>query len=513
MRAKRALWTVASGELLTAVMLGVGFVATPLLLRWLGDERFGAVETATAWGGLVALCELGLGNALRPLLAIAFGKRDRNKVRALTIAGIKAYVRVTLVMLCVGLVLLAAITRVVPVHPASMWDLRVGWGIGLIGVVFTPLIPFQILLEANQQGYWINAGLLVQSLLITIGSLILAWAGWGIAGQSLATLLGALVFNIIVFWKAIRFVPNAAQDLERIATNDPEWREIWNLNWPTFAFNLCGRVSFLADSAIVAAFMSPALVVPFYVTQRLAALGSRELCGLGTASWAGLVELHAQGQRQLFNARLAELTRLISILGVACLVPVVAYSHHFVTLWVGSQRYGGDLLVVAAAVNGLLLAIFSLWGWCINGTGQIRAIMPGLVAQTIINVSFSVILTVKLGMVGPVLGTLVGFIAVSSWYFPWLLRRLFETSLMELFKATVLPLISGIPFALMVWWMARALPPWGWIDMGIEMGGAATVYLLSWWLIGLSSVEKELWLQRARALMPRSFYYVPQSSD
>ena len=494
-------------------MLGVGFVATPLLLRWLGDERFGAFETAIAWCGFVSICELGLRDALRPLLAIAFGKRDQNKVRALIIAGIKAYVRVTLVMLCVGVALLSVIARLVPVHRGFIWDLHVGWGIGLIGIVFTPLIPFHALLEANQQSYWVNAGLLAQSLSITIGALLLAWAGWGITGQFVATLFGALAFNGVVLWKALRLLPNAAKDLARSAATPPEWREIWNLNWPTFVFNLCGRVSFLTDSAIVAAFMSPALVVPFYVTQRLAVLGSRELCGIGTASWAGLVELHAQGQQHLFNARLSELTRLISILGVAVLVPIVAYNHHFVTLWVGSQRYGGELLVLAAAASGLLLAIFSLWGWCINGTGHIRAVMPGLVAQTVINVSFSVILTVKLGLIGPVLGTLVGFIAVSSWYFPWLLHRLFETSLVELFKATALPLISGIPFALMVWWMSRALPPRGWIDMGIEMIGAAAVYLLSWWLIGLSSVEKELWSQRARTLMPRSFYYVPQSSD
>ncbi len=159
-------------------------------------------------------------------------------------------------------------------------------------------------------------------------------------------------------------------------------------------------------------------------------------------------------------------------------------------------------MTVIAATDCFLQAIFSLWGWCISGTGRVAQIMPGMIAQTALNFALSLILTFKFGFLGPVLGTLAGFAAVSSWYLPWLLHRLFQTSPVELAAAALLPLLSGIPFGTIVWWFSRSLPPRGWLDLSAEMGLCGLLYLASWWLIGLSPVEKQLWWRRAHALVP-----------
>ena len=506
MRARRSIWTFLSGEVSTVIILLVALFATPLLLRWLGDERYGAVEAATDWLAYISLLEFGIGGALLPLMARALAQRDQRQVGTLLVAGIRAYLLVTVLMVAAGLLLVAIIPKVLPVGPSLANDLRIGCAIGVIAIGFAPLMPFRTLLEADQRGYLIHAALLLQSLLITAVSLILAWAKWGISGQFVAILLGILVFNAVMLQQCLRRFSGLSRSVTGPIRETVEWKEIWSLNWPSFAFNLCGRVGLLTDNIIIGGLLSPALVVPFFLTQRLAIMTQHELQGIGNASWAALAELQVQGNTGVFNLRLIELTRLVAILAAASLVPIAVYDHNFVALWVGHQRFGGDALSIIAALNAFLLAIFSLWGWCIYGTGRVRMIMPGLIAQTVINFSLSIILTLKLGLIGPVLGTLAGFVSVSIWYLPMLLHGCFATSPMELFKASALPIVSAVPFAAAVWWMSRAFPVTGWFDMALQTSLAALAYLALWWMVGLSAGEKELWLSRVRGLVPGSSY-------
>jgi O-antigen/teichoic acid export membrane protein len=506
MRVTRSIWTFASSQLLSAVTLTLALAATPMLLRWLGDERFGAVEAATDWIGYISLLEFGVGGALLPLLAGAVAHHDDAKVTALVAAGARAYLMLAVLMVVPAVLLVAGIVKVLPVGPHLSGDLRMGCVIGLLTIMLLPLAPLRILLEAAQRGYLVNLALLSQSILITLVSLLLAWAKWGIRGQFAAVLLGSLVFHTVVVARCGISISRVRTLMSRKLRESEEWKEIWNLNWPSFAFNICGRVGLLTDNILIGGLISPAMVVPFFLTQQLAVLARRQLQAIGNASWAALVELEVQGQRTIFNQRLIELTRLIAILAVAALVPIAIYDRDFITLWIGARRYGGDALVLVAAVNAFLLAIFSLWAWCINGTGQVRLIMPGLLWQTGINVVLSILLTLKLGIIGPVLGTTVGFLSVSAWYLPRLLTRLFDTKSHDLYKAAGWPMASAVPFTFAVWWMSRMFPVGGWIDMAAEMSIAALGYLIVWWLVGLSAGEKDLWLQRVNLLIPRDSY-------
>ncbi len=506
MRVRRSIWTFIAGETSTIVILIVGLFATPLLLRWLGDERMGAVEAMSQWFGYVSLLEFGIGGALMPLFARALARRDSEQVRTLIAAGARAYLYVCGLMVAAGMLLLAMITKVLPVVPALRFDLRTACVIGILGVVFVPLMPLRIMFEADQRGYLVHQALLVQSLLITGASLLFAYMRFGISGQFAAIFLGGLAFNAMMLYLARDWLGSLGSRLSRAVTRSREWRELWNLNWATFAFNLCGRVGLVTDNMIVGGMLSPAMVVPFFLSQQLAVLAQRQLQGIGNASWAGLVELHVEGRHEVFNQRLIELTRLIAILAVAALVPIVVYDRQFISLWIGGERYGGDALVAVAALNAFLLAIFSLWAWCINGTGRVRMIMPGMIAQTIINFSLSLLLTFKAGMLGPVLGTTAGFLSVSIWYLPMLLRRCFGTSPGDLMRAAAWPALSAAPFFAGVWALARSFPPSGWIDMGAEMAAVAVGYLTIWWIAGLTAREKELWVQRLHLLIPGGSY-------
>ncbi len=493
--------TIASREAYTIVMVVIGLFATPLILHWLHDERFGAFQVATDWMAYLSLLEFGLGGALMPLIALAQARREEKSVHDLMVTGVRAYAKVALASVVAVLVLALFATRLIPVQPKYASDLRYSFLIGAFGALMMPALPLRALVEARQQGYWLSAFLTAQSITITAGSLVLAWAGWGITGQSVAVVAGAAVLNAALLWLCRTEVPSIFLDAVRGPAAEAARRDVRALNAPTFAMSLCGRISLLTDNIVVSMLLSPALVTPFVLTQRLTSLAQRELQTIGNASWAALAELSAQGRKEVFGRRLLELTRLVSVVGLAALIPIVVFNRQFISLWVGRGRYAGDLITALAATNAMLLAIFSLWGWCIEGTGQVRRILPMTLAQTALNLVLSVTFTFAFGLAGPLLGTTAAFLAVSAWYMPRLMSEMFGVPASSLLSSVGAPLALAIPYSAAVGWLVRSYGATGWFGVAYQMSGAALVYLLLAWLVVFYPDERASLISRVRLVI------------
>ena len=490
-----------AGVLFTAVTLVVGFVSTPWILRWLGEERFGAYRVTADWLSYLLFLEFGVGGSLLPLLARALARNEEDSVRNLLAAGVRAYFAVASVMLLAGLVLAAFIHRVVAVSPQNINDLRIGCLIGISSLVWLPIVsPFRALLDARQRTYWISLMLGVHSLVGTAIALFLAWRGFGIAGQFLAWTAGSTVFNATIVWAGMRRHPGVLTRAFKGDFDRSRTRELWRLNTPTYVLNMCGRVSLLTDNIVVAAMLGPVMVVPLVLTQRLLLMAQGQLQGLGNASWAGLAELYSRGETDTFRRRIIELTSLTTIFAVAVLLPIAAFNRPFVSFWVGPSHYGGQWMTFFAMLNAFLLSLISLWAWVFTGTGEVRRIVWPMVLQTVFNFGASVLLTRIAGPVGPLIGTSVGFVAVTVWFIPWQLHKTFGISARQLVAAVAKPVTLGIPYVVALSLFERSHVPSGWFELGSEMLAAALVYLGLAWLLLLTPSDRQEWSNRINLL-------------
>ncbi len=502
LRTRRSALTFGSGLLMTAVTIAVAFVSTPLLLRWLGAERFGAVRALSDWLGHLTLLELGLAGAIGPVLAHALAQADRTQLARAFSAGVRAFTLVAALALVAGAVVAFFIPALVPVHPGLRLDLRFAALIGLVGLALYPMLPFRVLAEAGQRGYAVHGYALAQSLVATSLALVLAWRGFGITGQLAALVTGQAVFAALCAVDGLRRLSVLRTARWSDGAGGEAERRLWQLNLPTLFTSFAGRIGLFTDNTVVALMLGPGQVAPLFLTQRLLALAGQQLLGLGNASWAALAELHALGRHEDFRARLLDLTRLVSGLAVAMLGPIAAWNHHFVARWVGAPAYAGDTVTLLAAVNGWMMALLSLWGWCFGGTGLIRALVPPALASGTLNLGLSIAATRLVGLPGPLWGTLLGLGATSLWMVPLLLRRHFGISVGALTRAVLTPVAWGAPLTAALWWLARAHePPAGWLGLGAEMGGGMVILLGLWWFFALTEAERETFRERLRFAM------------
>jgi O-antigen/teichoic acid export membrane protein len=242
-------------------------------------------------------------------------------------------------------------------------------------------------------------------------------------------------------------------------------------------------------------------VTTLFVTQRLALIVHGQLQGVGLASKAALAELHAQGEHAVFNRRLVELTRLIAILAMTTLGPIMAFNSHFIARWLKPAMDGGDLIVLVAAINALLVAVCSLWLWVFTSTGQVGLCSRPAMASAVLNVAASLLFTRAFGLIGPILGTCVAYFAIQAWYLPLLLRRHFGIPIRALAWAVAAPVLAGVPYAAALWWLARGRPAPGWIGLAAEMGGSALAFLAFSAAVLLDPTDREIWRARLAGLL------------
>jgi O-antigen/teichoic acid export membrane protein len=508
-RSARSAWNFLTVVAFSVISMVVALVVTPTLLRELGPARLGATRALMDWAGYLTLLELGLSGALMPLLVRALAQGDRARVRATLSAGFRAYSMVTIAMAAGGGLLIMLIVRLVKVDATLHHDLRFAAIFAVAPVLLMPLSPMRALIEADQRGYMLSGFLIVQSLVIALSGVAFAKLRWGITGQTLAITLGAVVYYTLIVVDVCRnasgFLPS--KPLQGDAQSS---REIRNLNTPALIISVCGRVGLLTDNIVIGAILTAPMIVPFVMTQRLGQIAQSQLQAVGSASWASLAQLHANGDEELFRTRFLELNRLVMMLGLAALIPIVAYNGAFVRLWVGSASYGGIVLTAVAACNALALSVSSLWGWLFGGTGQMSRLVPTSLVSMVVNLVVSVGFTWFMSkhdpskaIWGPVLGTSAALFLVNLPLMPGLMRTHFRVPVGALMKSVMVPLFLGAPFSVVLLWVAKRRPPEGWLMLGVDMAIAGLCFALLCWQLLLGAQDRRRWLHRARLVIRR----------
>jgi O-antigen/teichoic acid export membrane protein len=489
--ASRSIKNFLSGTVLTVVTLLTGLVATPYLIHWLGSERFGAYRVLYEWAGYLVLLDFGLNEALIPFIA----KHQANRAKAVATA-LRAHLTLIPVKLAASALLVVFAPSLIRVDPAFTHDLQAAMLLTAVSsTLFNPLLTYRMLMEVDQQSYRVNLMLTAQGFMFTVLSVFFAWKQFGITGQAAALFLACLPFYYLLSQYA------RTHKLFSFAKSDDNLNsELWLLRKPTAISNMCSRAGLMSDSMIISLLVNTSSVTAFYMTQRLINVIQGQLFNVGNSSWAALTDLHHQGQRQVVEDKLIELTRLMVVFGLVMLGPIVAFNRFFISRWVGAEQYGGDLLTLVFVLNSIGLALIALWSWIFGSTGKAEKILKPYLVFAFVNILSSLIFTRTFGLIGPALGTLTALLTVSLWALPMGLKREFGIRLRRTAFAVVSPAIILAPAIAAFWWMGLKIAPSGWVSiLGLMFVSLVVLAGLAWFAV-LTVEEKAHWRRRFQNL-------------
>jgi len=495
-RLRRAVLTWTMDAVNSGVTILVGFVTTPILLKLLAAERFGAARAAGEWIGHLMVADLGVGAAFGVLLVRA-RQTSLQDAAGVTRFALRIMSFLTFAIVPMGLVLAWFMPRLVKIDAALARELQICAAISVAGLALMPLSVFRAVLETGQRGYLVNAALLAQSLTITGLSLLLAWIGWGLIGLSVAALVGAVLFTAMNARWAVRHLGGIA----RTPRADVPMRKLWGLAWPLAAASAGNRLNLMTDSIVVGYLVGPAPVAVMFLTQRVILLAAGQVTSLSNATWAALAELRNAGKQDIFQSRLAELARLIVGLGTVLGGTAAAYDAQFVRLWVGREMYGGDWLAAFTVASAVVFGFLCLFSWVIDMQGDTRHRLPVSTIGSILNLVLSVTFVKAFGLPGVALGTLAAYLLTDAWYSPLLVCRRYDVPPSLILRAAARGLAVGLPWATGAWLLTRShTPPMRWLGFSAEVAVVGTLALAYCWWGLLTPPERDQWRQRLRQL-------------
>lgn len=499
-RAARSVLTWTTGLGATGLVAFAGFLATPYLVRWLGDAQWGAWTVIGEWLGYLGLSQLALGpGAMTVFLLRAHTRGEHLSLTATAKRGLRLYLIAALLLAPLGLALAWWAPPTLHAGPSLLPRLR--WAVGIAafgGLALTPPLLFRSVLETVQRGYLVRAALLIQALTITALSLWWTWRGWGIAGMAAASVVGmTLGASLWIVW--------ARPWLPRWRSTPPAAipsREIWHINGPLLVALAGNQINVLTDNTVVGLRLGAAAVTGFALTQSLLLLAGTQLTEIGAVSWAAMGDLRARNDGRMAQ-RIVELCATVLGVGMVLMATLAAFNRPFVTLWVGARHYDGGALSLATAASLVVFSFICFFSWLLDTQGDTRRRMWVSSIGSGINLGLSWWLARRWGPAGVAFGTLAAYLATDAWFLPYLAVRLYGVPARELVRALCNAGLRGGAWAggvyLAFGWV-RFLTTWPRLIAALAaIGAAAAAYC---WYVVLRHEDRAAWKGRWSGLRP-----------
>ncbi len=469
MRSRRALLNFSFSFARNIVGTVLSLIATPLVLKMIGEERFGAFRLLLDWSSHLGILEFGLFSASLALLSKAATEGKESQAGTLRLI-FRHYFVIFAVQLSVYILFSIFIKYLIPVSAALQPELQMSALIMSISLIFIMSQIYKAYLESTQKGYLVSIVLVIFNITYLALSLSFAYYQYGLVGQSLAYVISLLI-SFILF---IYFAPDVLKLLLKFGTNESQRHLLKQQRFSHFVNELCSRISLMSDNIIVSLFMGASPVTAFFITQKAGSMMQQQLQHLSNSSWAALSELYYQDKKDVFRERVLNLTEIVAyssgvILSVVCLL-----NPAFVNLWTGQNTFAGMDVSNLTALNAGFFSILSLWSWCFAATNNTDKMVNMSIAQGVVNIVASLALTYWLGLPGPLWGTLIGYAGISLFWKSSVLSKTFNIPFRELTKKWFLPFIPPILLAILYLYVRGPVLAANWLVL-FAWGGSLTI--------------------------------------
>jgi O-antigen/teichoic acid export membrane protein len=425
-RYRRIALTTISGLAVRAVGTVAGLVTVPMVLGYLGKERFGLWSTITTLVAWVGLFDLGIASGLVNCIARAHGRDDHEEaaryvstalVALFSIAAVLALTVFTLSGVVPWSALLAA--------RGAVDDETVRWSVVAALAVFAAGLPLSItsqIYAGYQRGYLANVFAIAGTLLGFAALLAVLHLDAGMPALVVAFGANALVASGLGLWFAM-WVAMPWLRPRRAAVRRDALRAVMARSLPMFLFQIGALLVNETQSVILAHRCNLATVADYSLLIRLylIAIG---MIQLSTASFVPTFrEAIERGERAWMRASFGHFVRARVGLAFAAGAALVIGGNPLLRLWL--RREDVAFPVETWLALGVMMVAVT-WASSHSDLLAITDRLWGLVALVFVNAAVTVALTYWLAPRLQVLGVVLASAAVStlvySWLLPWMTR-------------------------------------------------------------------------------------------
>ncbi|MCS6835711.1 MAG: oligosaccharide flippase family protein [Anaerolineae bacterium] len=413
-RSKERYRRIGLAFLASLTARGIGMlttlITTPLIVNYLGEERYGMWFVLSSLVAVLAFADFGLGNGLLNAVAEAYGRGDMRLARG--------YISSALVLL-IGLALFfgGLLALIYPIIPwARLFNVQSAQAVAEAGpsaavflVVALLSIPLGIVQRVQmglQESYidslWVGAGRLLALLSLLLVVSLEADLPWLVLALSGTPLLVTALNGWVLFahrhkelWPRLtEFDASLVQRLLRSGTL-------------FFVLQVVGVVSFSIDGFVITQIVGPQAVTQYAVPAQLFRLVVVFLAIFFNPLWPAYGEAIARGDwpwvSKTFRASIG--------LGLVVSLPICSglalFAQPILHLWVGEVVQPDTLLLLGLAIWTTMNSLNGPIAVLLNGANVIGFQVVTALVLGATNLGLSVFLTHQIGIPGVVWGSII----------------------------------------------------------------------------------------------------------
>jgi O-antigen/teichoic acid export membrane protein len=388
--------------------MAVSLIYTPLLLRYLGDEKYGVWVTMLSILNWIIMFDIGIGNGLRNVLTIKVKQGRNDEAQGVVSSAYYALGSIVLVLFLIGL----CVCFLINWNSVFKSELNV---LPAIIVCFAFIcINFVASLQKNE--YFaihkseVNSifGIIVQ-LINLFGILALRYCVANeLVAMSVLTGLSSLgtnvLFSFLIWRKNPHFIPSLSKVKRAFI------RDVCHIGIKFFAIQISALVLFATDNFIISILYGAETVTAYSIPMSVFNVINAIFVAILTPFWSKATEMKEQNNWLWIKRAIRSLNLLLMPFAVLT-VFVAVFFDGVTSLWLGRVIDYSPYLIAVLGAYCFLQMYNAIYSTMFAGIGAINLQLVLSLLSATVNIPLSIFLAKNcgLGPTGVCLATVSGF--------------------------------------------------------------------------------------------------------
>lgn len=457
-RVHRSMMNIKVGMLFYILSLFLAFFSRKIFLDCLGAEFIGLTGMLMNIMSFLSVAELGIGTSIVYFLYKPLQEDNHNKIN-------EVMSMLAFLYRCIGAII--GIMGIVVSLFFPWWFNNLTTGLPLVYFAFYSFLGSsvagyifnykQLLVSANQKQYLVNSYFQTIGIVQSIAQILLAyyyrnlWL-WVVVGL-VFTIIGIIIFN----YRIQQLYPWLNIDLKKGHENLKKYPEVLKKTRQIFVQKIKDFILYRSDEIMVGAFVS-VVNVAFYGNYTMIINKLNFLVNiLSEGLSAGVGNLLAEGNEQNIMKVFWEMTAArFLILGIIIL-SLLLFFQPFIGCWLG-QQYQLSNIIVYLLIFNLFIRYQTAAVYIYVGAAGLFSDVWAAWTELIVNISLTVLLAPFYGIAGILLGKIISFGLISSFWKPYyLFSQTFHRSAWDYWRGMAPYYIIFAVFTLLSIWLKQAV--------------------------------------------------------
>ena len=414
------------------VTIIAGLLLTPYLIGHLGKRDYGIWALAGSFVGYYGLLRLGVGAGLMRYVPFYAGREDHKSASEMVSTGMAIFLSVGLVILAVSFLAAKPIAHFYKAGAEMAALVRI---LGLAAAIECPMRILDGTVRAQERWAIANSVSTLRVIMLSLGLASCVYLGYGIVEMGYVVLAVATISMILIAIVFVKFCPQLHLGVSMVKLSCVP--VLLSFGFLSTIVALAWSLTLQGHKLIIGKLMSLEAVAVYAVAAVLMSRARAVVVMPNRVFWPRFALLDAKNNHTEVGRLFRRCTRYNAVFASGLFMLVIAAGPSFIRLWVGEGFEAVYPALVILAIGYLIETSLAVIPPLLSGIGHQRTKAVVAVAEGILGLGLSALLTWKMGLPGAALGFTISIALIRGLICSWYICRLFKVSILRYYQESL----------------------------------------------------------------------------